>query len=292
MSDETEDKNRELLRIEDLRISFRSDEGDEFEAVKGISFHIDEGETVAVVGESGSGKSVTALSLARLLPEPPAHYGGGRIWLRGRDVLGLDKAEMRGIRGNEIAYIFQEPATSLNPVFTIRNQMAEMINLHRTDVDDVDNEIVYWLDQVGIVDPDKRLRDYPHQLSGGMQQRVMIAMALCAQPHLLVADEPTTALDVTIQAQIIDLLSDLKEKHQMAIMLITHNFGIIQNIADRVIVMFRGKIVEQGATAEVLDNPQHPYTQALIDCIPKIGERRERLTTIDYDKIEGFEAIG
>lgn len=273
-----------LLEVRNLAIQFATEEG-VVEAVKGVSFTIEAGETLAVVGESGSGKSVTALALTRLLPEPPARYAGGEILLNGHNVLAMRPSELRGIRGKRIAYIFQEPSTSLNPVFTIRSQIAEALKLHRPDVTDIDAEVAHWLDLVGIVDPEKRMWDYPHQLSGGMQQRAMIAMALSCRPDLLVADEPTTALDVTIQAQIIDLLRELKGKLDMSILLITHNFGIIGGLADRVAVMFRGKIVEYGPTAEVLKAPQHPYTRALIDCIPKLGRRQRRLTTIDHDKL-------
>ena len=276
-----------LLDIRNLAIDFATETGT-VEAVKGISFSLMEGETLAIVGESGSGKSVTGLALTRLLPEPPALYRSGEILLHGRDVLKMSPRELRQIRGNKIAYIFQEPSTSLNPVFTIRNQIAEAIHLHRPEVRDIDTEVVKYLDLVGIVDPAKRLHDYPHQLSGGMQQRVMIAMALSCQPELLVADEPTTALDVTIQAQIMDQLRELKQRVRMAIILITHNFGIINGIADRVAVMFRGKIVEYGATHEVLANPQHPYTRALIQCIPQLGAKRERLTTIDHAALEAL----
>ncbi len=270
-----------LLEVRNLAIHFAT-EGGAVEAVKGISFSMQAGETLAIVGESGSGKSVTGLALTRLLPEPPAVYKSGEILLEGRDVLKMSPGELRGIRGARIAYIFQEPSTSLNPVFTIRNQIAEAIRLHRPEVRDIDAEVVKYLDLVGIVDAAKRMRDYPHQLSGGMQQRAMIAMALSCQPDLLVADEPTTALDVTIQAQIIDELKALKQRVKMAIILITHNFGIISGIADRVAVMFRGKIVEYGETASVLKNPQHAYTRALIECIPQLGANRNRLATIDH----------
>ena len=276
-----------LLDIRNLAIDFATETGT-VEAVKGISFSLMEGETLAIVGESGSGKSVTGLALTRLLPEPPALYRSGEILLAGRDVLKMSPRELREIRGNKIAYIFQEPSTSLNPVFTIRNQIAEAIQLHRPEVRDIDAEVVKYLDLVGIVDPAKRLHDYPHQLSGGMQQRVMIAMALSCQPEILVADEPTTALDVTIQAQIIDQLRELKQRVRMAIILITHNFGIISGLADHVAVMFRGKIVEYGATREVLASPQHPYTKALIQCIPQLGAKRERLTTIDHAALEAI----
>jgi len=270
-----------LLEIKNLAIHFQTETGT-VEAVKGIDLTLGAGETLAIVGESGSGKSVTGLALTRLLPEPPAKYVSGEILLEGRDVLKMKPNELRAVRGNRIAYVFQEPSTSLNPVFTIRSQIAEAIRLHRPEVRDVDAEIVKYLDLVGIVNPADRMRDYPHQLSGGMQQRAMIAMALSCQPDLLVADEPTTALDVTIQAQIIDQLREIKARLGMAIILITHNFGIIQGIANRVAVMFRGKIVETGPTEKVLQSPQHPYTRALIDCIPKLGSKRHRLATIDH----------
>lgn len=269
-----------LLDVRNLSIRFVSENGS-VDAVKNVSFQIETGQTLAIVGESGSGKSVTALSLTRLLPEPPARFLSGEIFLEGEDVLKMTRSKLRGIRGGRIAYIFQEPSTSLNPVFTIRNQIAEAIQLHRPDVTNIDEEIVKWLDLVGIVEPAKRMRDYPHQLSGGMQQRAMIAMALSCQPSLLVADEPTTSLDATIQAQIMDQLLELKNRLKMAIILITHNFGIISGIADHVAVMFKGHIVETGPTHTVLSNPQHPYTRALIDCIPKLGAKRHRLSTID-----------
>ncbi len=273
-----------LVDIRNLRIDFVTDHGS-VQAVRNISFQIGQGETVAIVGESGSGKSVSALALTRLLPVPPARFVSGEILVDGREVLNMPPKELRKLRGGRIAYIFQEPSTSLNPVFTIRSQIAEAIRLHRPEVQQVDEEIIRLLDLVGIVDPAKRLHDYPHQLSGGMQQRVMIAMALSCQPDLLVADEPTTALDVTIQAQIIAQLKALKDQVGMAILLITHNFGIIRGIADRVIVMFRGQIVEMGETEQVLRDPQHPYTRALIGCIPRLGAKQHRLTTIDYDAI-------
>ena len=274
-----------LLDIRNLAIDFAGETGTT-QAVRGISFSLQKGETLAIVGESGSGKSVTGLALTRLLPEPPAIYRSGEILLDGRDVLKMKPGELQRIRGNKIAYIFQEPSTSLNPVFTIRNQIAEAIQLHRPEVRDVDAEVVKYLDLVGIVNPAQRMGDYPHQLSGGMQQRAMIAMALSCEPDLLVADEPTTALDVTIQAQIIDQLRELKQRLRMAIILITHNFGIIGGIADRVAVMFRGKIVEYGATGDVLRNPQHAYTRALIQCIPQLGAKRERLATIDHAALD------
>jgi len=270
-----------LLQVQNLSIRFNTERG-RVDAVREVSFSVGKGETLAIVGESGSGKSVTALALTRLLPQPPAEFLSGQILWKNQDVLQMSSRQLREIRGGQIAYIFQEPSTSLNPVFTIRNQIAEAIKLHRPGISDIDAEIVKWLDLVGIVDPEKRMHNYPHQLSGGMQQRAMIAMALSCQPGLLVADEPTTALDVTIQAQIMDQLRELKSKLDMAIILITHNFGIISGIADNVAVMYRGQIVEYGQTSEVLSNPQHAYTRALIDCIPKLGAKRHRLATIDH----------
>ncbi len=278
-----------LLAVEDLRITFRPEDRLPVEAVKGVSFHVEAGETLAIVGESGSGKSVTAMALTRLLPAPPAYYDSGRIVLRGRDVLGLSEPELRSVRGKEIAYVFQDPMTSLNPVLSIRSQIAETLRLHRPDVgsDHADEEIIYWLDQVGILNPRDRLRNYPHELSGGMQQRVMIAMALAARPSLLVADEPTTALDATVQKQIIDLLARLQAEHGMAILLITHNFHILPGLAHRVVVMFRGEMVESGPTEEILKNARHPYSRALIDCVPRIGVRRRRLASIDHVALAG-----
>ncbi|MEM1156651.1 MAG: ABC transporter ATP-binding protein [Verrucomicrobiota bacterium] len=278
--------NKPLLNVKDLHISF-GQVNSISHAVQGISFKIEKGETVAVVGESGSGKSVTAMALTRLLPESAHCKITGCIQLEEQDTLALEADALREIRGGKIAYIFQEPSTSLNPVYTIGFQIKEALDLHRPEVTDQQAEAERLLDAVGIKDPRQTLNDYPHQLSGGMQQRAMIAMALACQPKLLVADEPTTALDVTIQAQIIELLKKLKSEQEMSIMLITHNFGIVTGFADRVIVMFRGNIVESGPTDEVLKNPQHPYTQALIDCIPKLGKKQDRLTTIDYEKITG-----
>jgi ABC-type dipeptide/oligopeptide/nickel transport system ATPase component len=273
-----------LLSVENLTIGFRRHGGGVDAAVKGISFTMERGEGLAVVGESGSGKSVTALALARLLEEPPAVISG-RILLDGTDVLGLQREALRRIRGQRIAYIFQEPGAALNPVFSVRSQIAEVLRTHRPDVKDTDAECIRWLAEVGITEPARRLGEYPHQLSGGMQQRVMIAMALAAKPDILVADEPTTALDVTIQKQIITLLARLRKEHGMALMLITHNFGIIRGVADRVAVMFRGHIVEDGPVDQVLRQPQHPYTQALIDCIPRPGSGKRRLAGIDHEAL-------
>jgi ABC-type dipeptide/oligopeptide/nickel transport system ATPase component len=271
-----------LLHIRDLEIEFRRYGAEPTRAVQKISLDLMPGESMAIVGESGSGKSATALALARLLPEPPATIRAAKLEINGKDILRLNEKELRQVRGKEIAYVFQEPSTSLNPVLTVRTQMAESLRLHRPEVKDLDAEIIAWLDKVGIVDPAKRLLAYPHELSGGMQQRVMIAMALCTQPRLLIADEPTTALDVTIQKQIIDLLAQLRRDLGMSIVLITHNFGIIRDIADKVVVMFRGQVVEAGPVEEVLKNPQHAYTKALLACVPRMGAKKARLPAIDH----------
>ena len=275
-----------LLDVNDLKVSFHSRDGVN-EAVKGISFHLDEGKTLAIVGESGSGKSVTSLALTKLLPPEPLCRVSGKATLDGKSLFDLSAKEMRAVRGKEIAYIFQEPGTSLNPYYTVGNQIAEAIKYHRTDVPDVWAEVVSLLDQVGIREPEKRAKDYPHQMSGGMKQRVMIAIALACRPRILVADEPTTALDVTIEAQIIDLLKELRAKLNMSIILITHNFGIVDEFADDIAVMFRGEIVESGPAESILANPQHPYTKALIKCIPKMGANLKRLPVVDYASLEG-----
>ena len=291
MAESTSESSPPLLRMKDLTIEFRRRGGEPMQAVKGISLDLKQGESLAIVGESGSGKSATALALARLLPEPPARISATELSINGQDVLGMNERQLRKIRGKEIAYIFQEPSTSLNPVLTVRTQMAESLALHRPEVQNRDQEIVQWLYKVGIVEPEKRLKAYPHELSGGMQQRVMIAMALCCQPKLLIADEPTTALDVTIQKQIIDLLAELRASLNMSLILITHNFGIIRDVADRVAVMFRGRIVETGPVNEILKNPKHPYTQALLDCVPRMGAKLPRLRAIDYDLIAKTEPV-
>lgn len=275
-----------LLRIRDLRIAFTRHGAEPVEAVRGIDLDLAEGESLAVVGESGSGKSATALALARLLPEPPARILARELRLGDRDLLQLNPRELRAVRGRDIAYIFQEPTTSLNPVLSVRTQIGEALRLHRPEVTERDAEILAWLRRVGITEPEKRLRAYPHELSGGMQQRVMIAMALCCHPRLLVADEPTTALDVTIQKQILELLAELRRELGMSLILITHNLGIIRDVADRVAVMFRGRIVESGPVDQILTRPQHPYTRALLECVPRLGERRARLQTIDHAALE------
>src|SRR5215471_21499098 len=274
-----------MLEVKNLTVRFRTEDED-ITAINSLSFALRAGETLAIVGESGSGKSVTGLALTKLLPEPPAIYETGEILLEGRSVLTMGEGELRQIRGNQIAYVFQEPGTSLNPVYPVGHQIGEAIKEHRSDVRDVRREALFWLDQVGITDPAKRIDDYPFQLSGGMQQRVMIAMALCCRPKILVADEPTTALDVTIQKQILDLFRVLKQRFQMGIILITHNFGIIRGLADKVAVMFRGGLVEFGEADSVLRAPQHPYTRALIDCVPRLGANIDRLKTIDYSVLD------
>ena len=280
-----------LLEVRRLSVSFVGGDGSgpAVPAVREASFVIRRGETLAVVGESGSGKSVTALALTRLLPTPPARYDGGEILLDGHgDVLQLPERDLRKVRGATVGYVFQDPATSLNPVFTVRRQLGEALSLHRPDVSRAgrDAEIVRALADVGITEPARRLAAYPHELSGGMAQRVMIAMALLARPRLLVADEPTTALDVTVQRQIMTLLRDLQRRLDMSVLLITHNFGILRGVADRVAVMLRGRLVEEGATDDVLRAPRHPYTRALIDCVPRLGQPRERLTTIDHAALD------
>ncbi len=270
--------NHTLLDIRGLQLEFGTSDRP-LRAVDGVSFTIKEGETVCLVGESGCGKSVTALSIARLVPTPPARYTGGEILLQRRDVLKMSKRDLREIRGGVVSYIFQEPSSSLNPVFRVGNQIKESLKLHRPEVA-TDDEVIRLLKLVGIPAPESRMRDYPHQLSGGMQQRVMIAMALASQPKLLVADEPTTALDVTIQAQIIELLRDLKQRLGMSMLLITHNLGIVGDIADRVAVMYAGQIVELASANELLAKPLHPYTQALMNSVPKLGSEAARLTAI------------
>ncbi len=271
-----------LLNVSDLQITFHS-RGKANQVVHGIHFSVDAGgHTVAILGESGSGKSVTCMALTRLLPKAPICTVSGEILFEGKNVLQMDRKTLRSIRGHGIAYIFQEASASLNPVFTVGYQIAEAVQLHRPDRTDVRGRVVELLELVGIRNAAQRYKAYPHELSGGMQQRVMIAMALACEPKLLVADEPTTALDVTIQAQIMALLRELRAKLGMSIVLITHNFGIVKGFADEVMVMLRGEIVEQGPVEQVLRTPQHPYTKALIACIPKLGVKQERLTTIQH----------
>ena len=259
--------------------NFLSKSDDQFVAVDNVSFSLESKKVLGLVGESGSGKSMLALGMIGLLPHQ-ARLFAEELSFDGIDLQNLSRAKLTQIRGSRIAMIFQEPMTSLNPVFTIGFQIAEAVRLHRPDISDVEGRVIELLELVGIREAKLRCRSYPHELSGGMQQRVVIAMALACEPKLLVADEPTTALDVTIQAQILDLLRKLRSQLGMSILLITHNFGIVKGFADRVLVMYRGNIVESGSVETILSNPQHPYTKALIACIPKLGDRRERLTTI------------
>jgi ABC-type dipeptide/oligopeptide/nickel transport system ATPase component len=278
------------LEVRDLRVSFRN-RRQMTSVIHGVGFQLAAGETLALVGESGSGKSVTCLALTGLLPQPPACRVDGSVRFLGRELIGADPAVLRAVRGKEIAYIFQEPSASLNPVFTVGEQIAEAVRLHFPEESDIEGRVIEALREVGIRDPEKRHRDYPHQLSGGMNQRVMIAMALACRPRILIADEPTTALDVTIQAEIMRLLRTLKETTDMAIVLITHNFAIVKGFADRVIVMYEGRIVEQGDVKNVLENPTHAYTRELIACIPRLGAKRRRLPTIDREALrEAAEA--
>ena len=273
----------ELLKVENLTIAFGSGASAK-EVVHGIDFSVDSGgDAVAILGESGSGKSVSCLALTRLLPTSAHCTIDGSINFDGQSILSLSDEALRKVRGGGIAYIFQDPSVSLNPVFTIGFQIAEAVQLHCPHIEDVQARVLELLELVGIRDADVRYASYPHELSGGMQQRVVIAMALACEPQLLVADEPTTALDVTIQAQIIDLLRELRAKLGMSILLITHNFGIVKGFADRVLVMYRGQIVESGTVEGVLENPKHPYTQGLINCIPRLGDVRERLNTIEVN---------
>jgi oligopeptide/dipeptide ABC transporter ATP-binding protein len=248
-------------------------------ALDGVSFTLEAGKTLCLVGESGSGKSVTALSIARLVASPPAIYAGGEILLEGRDVLKMNGTELRAIRGGVVSYIFQEPGASLNPVFRVGHQIKESLKLHRPEAA-TDAEVLRLLKLVGIPAPESRMKNYPHEMSGGMQQRVMIAMALAPRPKLLVADEPTTALDVTVQAQIIELLGALQEQLGMAILLITHNLGIVGDLADDVAVMYAAQIVESAPARELLKRPLHPYTQALMNSVPSMKADVDRLTAI------------
>ena len=259
-----------LLEVQDLKVAFGDPKGPSALAVKGVSFSIAKGETLALVGESGSGKSVTALSILKLLPYPPAFHPGGRILFAGKDLMAAPEAELRRVRGNDIAMIFQEPMTSLNPLHTVEKQIRETLVVHKgMDARGARPRVLELLDKVGIREPEKRLGAYPHELSGGQRQRVMIAMALANEPDLLIADEPTTALDVTIQAQILKLLKDLQREMGMAMLFITHDLGIVRAIADRVAVMQEGLIVEQGETRSLFAAPAHPYTQRLLAAQPK-----------------------
>ncbi len=257
-----------LLSVEELRTEFKTPAGTA-RAADGVSFDLHSGRTLALVGESGCGKSVTALSILRLIPHPPGKIVGGRIVFKGRNLLELSDEEMRAIRGNQISMIFQEPMTSLNPVFTVGEQIMEVIRLHQgLDRTQAEAEAVRALASVGIPDPEARLKAYPHQMSGGMRQRVMIAMAMSCHPDLLIADEPTTALDVTIQAQILELIKDLQQRDELSLLLITHNLGVVAEAADEVAVMYLGQIVERAPVEALFARPLHPYTQGLLASLP------------------------
>lgn len=268
-----------LLEVKDLKTYFYTDEG-VVKSVDGVSFSVDKGETLGVVGESGCGKSITSMSIMQLIGKP-GKIVNGEIDFKGENLLNKDKEEMRKIRGKEIAMIFQEPMTSLNPVYTVGQQIMESVLIHEDMTKEQARErAIQMLDLVKIPDAEKRLNSYPHEFSGGMRQRVMIAMALSCNPEFLICDEPTTALDVTIQAQILNLINELKEKTGTAVMMITHDLGVISEVADNVMVMYAGQVVEYTDVDTVFEKPLHPYTQGLISCIPKLGGQEEKLSTI------------
>ncbi|MBT3584684.1 MAG: ABC transporter ATP-binding protein [Halobacteriovoraceae bacterium] len=275
-----------ILEVKNLAVEFNTDRG-KITAVNGVNLELAKGKTLGVVGESGSGKSVTALSIMGLIPNPPGRVAGGEILYYGENLLDKTQDELRKVRGNKIAMIFQEPMTSLNPVFTVGNQIEEVVALHQSELDATARKAkaVEMLHLVGIPSPEKRVDEYPHQLSGGMRQRVMIAMSLACNPDILIADEPTTALDVTIQAQILDLMNKLQKERGMGIIFITHDLGVVAEMCDDVAVMYCGKIVEKADVKTLFKNPRHPYTKGLIDSIPSFdsttGEKKGRLPTIE-----------
>lgn len=277
----TETKQATLVQVSKLKTHFFTEDGI-VPAIDGIDFEIREGETLAIVGESGSGKSVTSLSLMRLIPSPPGKIIDGDITFKGESLLQKTEAEMRNIRGNKISMIFQEPLTSLNPVFRVGEQIAETLILHQNmNKQEALTEAVELLKLVGIPEPERRIKQYPHELSGGMRQRIMIAMALACKPELLIADEPTTALDVTIQSQILQLMKQLKKSTNMSIVLITHDLGVVAEMADRVIVMYAGQVVEQGDVFTIFESPKHPYTEGLLKSMPGYEQRTGQLFAID-----------
>ena len=270
-----------LLEVRDLRTRFASDDG-EFAAVDGVSFDVAAGRTLAIVGESGCGKSVTALSIMGLVPEPPGRIAGGSIRFEGRELVGLPTRELQDLRGNGMAMIFQEPMSSLNPAFTIGEQIVEGLLRHRAIARaEARERAIAMLEKVRIPAPAQRFHEYPHKLSGGMRQRAMIAMALACEPRLLIADEPTTALDVTIQAQILDLMQRLQQELRTAIILITHDLGVVAEVADEVVVMYAGRVVEQAPVQVLFDAPQHPYTVGLLGSIPRLYGEQRRLASIE-----------
>ncbi len=269
-----------LLKVEDLRVYFETDHG-VARAVDGVSFTVGQGETVCLVGESGCGKTVSALNILGLLPQPPARVAGGKILFKGSNLLDLGQKDLRRIRGREISMVFQEPMTSLNPVFTIGHQIEEVITTHeQVDHTETRKRIIELLDDVGIASPEERMQDYPHNLSGGQRQRVMIAMALACNPDLIIADEPTTALDVTIQAQILDLFKEMQTERRMAILQITHDLSVVAGVADRIYVMYAGITVEEGSALQIFHDPCHPYTMGLLESLPGRRAKGEELATI------------
>ena len=270
-----------LLDVTDLRTYFHTDAGTA-KAVDGVSFHVNKGEVLGIVGESGCGKSVTSLSIMQLIPQPPGEIlEGSSIRFKGDELVGAGEKRLRDIRGNDIAMIFQEPMTSLNPVFPVGDQISEALRLHRSmKKQEATERAVEMLRLVGIPNPAERASDYPHQLSGGQRQRVMIAMSLACEPELLIADEPTTALDVTIQAQILDLLAELRSRLGMAVILITHDLGVVAEVCDRVVVMYAGQVVEHGTVEQIFADPRHPYTEGLLKAVPRLGARKEKLAVI------------
>ncbi|ASQ90794.1 peptide ABC transporter ATP-binding protein [Prosthecochloris sp. GSB1] len=270
-----------ILEVKNLRTYYSTDSGTA-RAVDGVSFSLARNRTLGIVGESGCGKSVTALSIMRLVPMPPGYFAGGEIFWQGRNLLGLSDDEMRKLRGNDIAMIFQEPMSSLNPVFTCGDQIMEQILLHRPlSRRDARERAVDLLRLVGISNPSERIEAYPHELSGGMRQRVMIAMALSCDPSLLIADEPTTALDVTVQAQILELIGKLQEETGMSVILITHDFGVVAELCEEVLVMYASKVVESGSVEQIFSSPLHPYTAGLLRSIPRMGSKKQRLNVIE-----------
>lgn len=273
---------KDLLQVKELRTYFFTDSG-VVKAVDGISYSVKRGETFGLVGESGCGKSVSALSILRLIPSPPGKIVSGEILFEGKDLLKISEEEIRGIRGNQIAMVFQEPMTSLNPVLTIGVQIGEVLQLHRgLDRKEARAETIRLLRMVGIPDPDRRIDDYPHQFSGGMRQRVMIAMALSCNPKLLIADEPTTAVDVTIQAQLLEIIKELTSTSETAVILITHNLGVVARHVNRMAVMYAGRIVEMGPSIKIYSRPKHPYTIGLLASVPRLDQpRKERLIPIE-----------
>lgn len=273
-------ERKDVLRVVDLQTHFKTDAG-VIPAVDHVDFQVKEGEILGIVGESGCGKSVTSLSIMGLIPMPPGKIAGGNVFLHDEDILSLKEKDMRKIRGKQIAMIFQEPMTSLNPLFTIGNQMMEAVRIHqRIPKQEAQQKVIEMLSLVGLPRPESLLKDYPHQLSGGMRQRVMIAMALICDPEVLIADEPTTALDVTTQAKILKLIKDLNERLKTAVIFITHDLGVVAETCERVVVMYAGQVIEEAPVKELFENPKHPYTQGLIQSVPDIRTKEERLYSI------------